>query len=182
METWPYFRSLRSLKAARHNAPIPVQSCWNGMLIMDAAPFYSSGTNDDDRLAFRAIPDSLGAKHLEGSECCLIHADNPLSASKGVWINPNVRVAYSGSAYDAVNPSKRGTNTPHIWLSSLSIAMGSWENFFRRWMFSSSAAQDRVLATRLAEWRREHPGEKESGQACLIDETQVLIFNGWMHI
>ena len=30
---------------------------------------------------------------MEGRECCLIHCDNPV-LDKGVWLNPNVRVAY----------------------------------------------------------------------------------------
>lgn len=53
---------------------------------MDASAFY------DQNLTFRGIPDDLASLHLEGSECCLIHADNPLSHSKGVFLNPNVRV------------------------------------------------------------------------------------------
>lgn len=172
MDTWPFFRSHRSRQATRQNQPIPVTSCWNGMLIMDAAPFYYK----NERLSFRAISDDLGAKHLEGSECCLIHTDNPMSQTKGVWINPDVRVGYRGTTYDSVNPSGRNS-----WLSSFSIARGSWENVVRRWT-SSPTNTDRMLSQRVADWQAEHPGRRESGRACLIDETQILIFNGWTHI
>jgi hypothetical protein len=107
------------------NQPVPVQSCWNGVgkrrldsppceintvfsfvdlhlttvpVAFDASPFYNP-----DPLRFRGIPDSLALHHLEGSECCLIHADNPQSASKGLWLNPNVRIGYDANAYSTIH-------------------------------------------------------------------------------
>ncbi|KAI9877771.1 MAG: hypothetical protein M1830_000498 [Pleopsidium flavum] len=85
---FPYFRSRASRKAIMAHEPVPVQSCWNGMVVFDATPFYGNS----DALLFRGIPDSLAEYHLEASECCLIHADNPLTARRGVWLNSNVRV------------------------------------------------------------------------------------------
>ncbi|RMZ90526.1 hypothetical protein DV736_g2252, partial [Chaetothyriales sp. CBS 134916] len=96
MATWPYFRSSASRNALKARRPVPVRSCWNGMVAMDAKPFYAS----DRPLRFRAIADSLAELHLEGSECCLIHEDNGLTAKDGVWLNPNVRVRYQKEAYD----------------------------------------------------------------------------------
>ncbi|BAE60536.1 unnamed protein product [Aspergillus oryzae RIB40] len=84
MQSWPYFRSRASRQAMKASQPVPVSSCWNGVVAMDAAPFYQHPP-----LKFRGISDSLAKSHLEGSECCLIHADNPLSREKGVWLNPN---------------------------------------------------------------------------------------------
>lgn len=48
-------------------------------MIFDVAPFYSG-------LECRGIDDSLAQKHVEASECCLIHVDNELSGeeAKGV--------------------------------------------------------------------------------------------------
>ncbi|EFY90951.1 polysaccharide export protein (CAP59) [Metarhizium acridum CQMa 102] len=57
----------------------------NGV-VMPAEPFVSS-----TKLRFRGVPDSLANYHLEGSECCLIHADNPLSRTLGVYLNPKVK-------------------------------------------------------------------------------------------
>ena len=57
---------------------------------MNAAPFY----DQVNTLRFRGVPDTLAERHVEGSECCLIHADNRLSKDLGIWINPNVRVGY----------------------------------------------------------------------------------------
>ncbi|KAH0280929.1 hypothetical protein KCU91_g636, partial [Aureobasidium melanogenum] len=77
---WPYFRSRASREALKHGKPTPVESCWNGIVAMNAKPFYQT-----PRLIFRGVSDSLAKLHVEGSECCLIHTDNPLSAEQGVW-------------------------------------------------------------------------------------------------
>jgi hypothetical protein len=57
----------------------------------------------DHPMRFRAIADSLAASHLEWSECCLIHVDNPLSPAEHIYVNPNVRVAYGVDVYDVVH-------------------------------------------------------------------------------
>ncbi|KAH9879431.1 hypothetical protein J1614_002871 [Plenodomus biglobosus] len=79
-------------------ALVPVQACWNGMIAVDAPPFYGPKP-----LRSRALPDDLASMHPEASEFCLLHADNALSALKMVWLNLNVRVAYSAEAYGTVN-------------------------------------------------------------------------------
>ncbi|EMC98548.1 glycosyltransferase family 69 protein [Baudoinia panamericana UAMH 10762] len=169
MDTWPFFRSAQSRDALTHAEPIPVSSCWNGMVAFDAAPFY-----DANPLVFRALPDSLAVSHLEASECCLIHADNPLTRSKGVWINPNVRVAYNGSSYDAMNA---GT-----WPSSWSISKGLWLNRGLRWMRALGLwRKDHSKEAKLKAWRRQDPANTESGESCVIDEMQILVWNGWGH-
>lgn len=172
MDNWPYFRSRESRDAVTHGLPVPVTSCWNGMLLMDPAPFYDKV----DPLRFRGISDSLADYHLEGSECCMIHTDNRLSHTKGVWVNTNVRVGYKPPAYEAVNPSKHSR-----WPSSFRVAVGLWQNRLLRWTTSGSSLRS-MVSKRMAAWRKKYPEEKESGGACLIDETQILIFNGWAHV
>jgi hypothetical protein len=54
-------------------------------------------------LRFRGISDTLAASDLEGSEYCLMHADNALSGRR-MYVNPQVRAGYSGEAYNAVHP------------------------------------------------------------------------------
>ncbi|KAF4929754.1 hypothetical protein CGCVW01_v001272 [Colletotrichum viniferum] len=107
MQTWPYFRSAASRAAMMAYADaVPVRSCWNGIVAMPAAPFLASEASGR-RLRFRAVADSLAEeKHLEGSECCLIHVDNPLTEHLGVWLNPRVRVGYDGDAYRWANPTE----------------------------------------------------------------------------
>ncbi|KAF1988232.1 glycosyltransferase family 69 protein [Aulographum hederae CBS 113979] len=178
-QKWPYFNSYSSRHALVSNKPIPVRSCWNGMTVFDAAPFYDKGYTSRP-LRFRGIPDSLAAYHLEGSECCLIHADNPLTPQKGVWMNPNVRVGYNAIAYDTVNPP-----TPY-WIGTWGRVWGLWDNRFARTTGSLRRALEHfVVGRRLRSWRAEktvplgkmRPRE-EKGVHCLINEMQVLVANG----
>lgn len=134
---------------------------------MDASPFY------EQNLTFRGIPDTLALRHLEGSECCLIHADNPLSPNKGVWLNPQVRVGYNGPAYDAVSQGN--------WLSMYEILAWSWKNRLMRW-FTSVWFKEHVVRWRLSAWRKEYTSNDEKGIDCLINEMQVLVYNGWAHV
>jgi hypothetical protein len=136
---------------------------------MPTEPFTSA-----TGLKFRGIDDSLALQHLEGSECCLIHADNPQSTSKGVYVNPKVRVGYSQTAYDVVN-------TGASWMSSVEILSGLWGNRIRRW-FTTPMFKEWVVSHRLRKWRRKHAGLDEPGEVCLINEMQVLIENGWKHL
>lgn len=172
METWPYFRAKTSRAAIMAGQPAQVTSCWNGMVVMDAEPFY----DQSHPLIFRGIPDGLSLAHLEGSECCLIHADNTLSITKGVWINPNVRVGYNTTAYNAI-----GAEGQVVWPSWWETITGSWKSTILR-LTSNTWSQDRTISRRIAEWQATNPGEKEVGGACIIDEMQVLIWNGWTHV
>ncbi|EMD58651.1 hypothetical protein GGP41_006101 [Bipolaris sorokiniana] len=169
MQTWPYFRARDSRQAILENRPAPVASCWNGMVAMPAEPFVS-----EPPLRFRGIPDSLAMSHLEGSECCLIHIDNPLRAEKQTYVNPQVRVGYSAEAYDAVNPQR-------YMLSAWWILKALWENRIRRWVTSPSLKEWRVRR-RVNKWRSVTKENEEAGEICLINEMQVLIENGWAHV
>ena len=176
-QTWPYFLSSTSRRALVSNRPVPVQSCWNGAVAMDAQPFY-----DEPPLKFRGVPDSLALYHLEGSECCLIHADNPLSPSKGVWLNPNVRVGYNPTAYHVVNAFSNMS-----WPPFYMRLKGLWRNRFARITGAPRRALERlVVLWRLRNWRSARTAETqeriEKGANCLINEMQVLVANGWKHL
>ncbi|KAF1958816.1 hypothetical protein CC80DRAFT_20570 [Byssothecium circinans] len=168
MQTYPYFRSSASRHAAQRHLPVPVSSCWNGMVAMPAAPFLA-----ENPLRFRAIPDSLAAFHVEGSECCLIHADNHWSTKKGVFLNPNVRVAYNGTSFDAL----RAIPEMGIW----DVYKGIWKNRLLRWT-SSPVLKEWVVGNRVKRWRKEHQKEVEPGKFCLVNEMQVIHEKGWRHV
>lgn len=167
--TFPYFRSKASRRAMILGQPVPVQSCWNGIVAFDAAPFY-----EPDSLAFRGISDSLALQHLEGSECCLIHADNPLTTTSGVWVNPHVRVGYSPEAYDAVQPRS-------VWPSLSRMISGIWSNRIWRWLTFPSW-KSFTISNRLKVWKKTSSERSEPGTFCLINEMQVLRENGWAHV
>jgi hypothetical protein len=147
------------------------------MVVFQAEPFY-----DHPPLRFRGTPDSLAMSHLEGSECCLVHIDNELSAKRGVWLNPNVRVAYNEEADKAVNPENR------IWPTSSEKVKGIWGNRIARWTGSLQRSLERsVMRSRVQRWRRKKERKEEKAlpkdeEVCLINEMQVLITNGWKHL
>lgn len=138
---------------------------------MSAEPFY----NKLRPLRFRAISDFLAQSHLEASECCLVHVDNPLSSAYGVWLNPNVRVGYNESAYRAVHDESGG-------LSSYAILTGLWKNRLLRWathMWTKSPVAERTLRASTAG----NPDfDSEPGKICLAYEMQVLDARGWLHV
>ncbi|KAF2475996.1 polysaccharide export protein [Lindgomyces ingoldianus] len=175
-QTWPYFLASASRAAIVSDQAVLVQSCWNGIVAMDADPFYANSP-----LRFRGISDSLASLHLEGSECCLIHADNPLSSVKGVWLNPDVRVGYNVDAYDIVKASPN-----HSWPSFHSRFTGIWINRLARWVGTPSRLlQHLVVLSRLRQWKSASPTKNpriEPGIYCLINEMQVLVKNGWKHL
>jgi len=194
MQSWPYFRSRASRDALKASEPVPVTSCWNGIgkiqslkalinqfktltqqpVAMNAAPFYA----DTNPLRFRGISDSLAKSHLEGSECCLVHTDNSLSTPKGVWLNPNVRVGYNSHAYDLVNPRDIRANT---WVGTATVLHGSWENRILRWL-TTTWFEESTVGRRVRTWQALGEEREETGVACLINEMQVLVANGWAHV
>ncbi|KAJ2906094.1 putative polysaccharide export protein [Zalerion maritima] len=130
-------------------------------------------------LEFRGVPDSLADLHLEGSECCLIHADNPLSdhPDYGVWLNPNVRVGYTVPAYEAV----KGGTFPR---KGMDAVWGVWSNRLWRMRGTVQVSLERwTVASRLARWKKEGlEGREERGDFCLINEMQIMWSNGWRHL
>lgn len=135
---------------------------------MPTAPFI------ENRLRFRAIADTLAAYHVEGSEWCLLHADNPLHDTEKVFINPRVRVGYSGKFYNWSHP--RGA-----WLSLYQITTGIWFNRLER-TFTSAWASHHAVRARVRSWLRMSEGNEERAPYCLVDEMQVLRRNGWAHV
>jgi hypothetical protein len=171
--TWPYFRSRESRHAMKRHRPVPVASCWNGIVSMPAHIF----TPETNPLTFRALPDAIAAHHFEASECCLIHADNPLFATKPILLNPAVRVGYNHTAYDAVHEQDP-------WLSYYDIFEGLWENRIKRWVsmwFHSDRGRQRHLLRSLKATEKE-VGVSEIAPWCVVDEMQVLAADGWRHV
>ncbi|KAF2091803.1 glycosyltransferase family 69 protein [Saccharata proteae CBS 121410] len=169
--TFPYFASHESRSAIKAGSPVPVRSCWNGMIVFDATPYYTKLKN----LRFRSLPDNLAKEHLEASECCLIHADNPYSDAHGVFVNPAVRVGYDKAAYDAVNPGDGWS-----WVGLVDLIKGTWVNRLKRW-FALRKSKEDVVQLKIFERERKLK-TPEPGAFCAIDEMQVLRIDGWAHV
>lgn len=136
---------------------------------MPADPFLGG----DHALRFRGANDSLAKHHLEGSECCLIHADNPLSATKGIFLNPAVQVGYNMTAYNAIH-------SPNAVMSPLRMYARIWQSRIIRW-FTTPWFKKRVVHNRVTKWEKD-TSEKELGEYCLVDEMQVIFERGWKHV
>jgi len=193
MHTWPFFRSAASRHAIVAGQPTPVQSCWNGIVAMKATPFYSEFRGQ--ALRFRGVSDSLALEHIEGSECCLIHYDNPISKDLGVWINPAVRVGYCHPglhkakfaydwdlfkrvcswAYEGVHPGPGQS-----WVSYWRIMRGLWENRARR-VITVRWLRNWKVEHRVRAWLARDEDHVEVGRSCLVDEMQVIEPHGWLH-
>ncbi|KAL8765604.1 MAG: hypothetical protein Q9209_007386 [Squamulea sp. 1 TL-2023] len=170
---YPYFTSTLSRKALMSGNDVPVRSCWNGIVAFDASPFQRPG----NPLRFRGIPDTLAQYHVEASECCLIHYDNPLSADNGVYMNPAVRVAYSAPAYAAVSPTSMGDRVKTQWPTRSELFWGYWKSrwtWWARWPASLTK-----VWWRIKRWRSGFPDVVEPGLACAGDLAMVLTSNGW---
>jgi hypothetical protein len=124
-------------------------------------------------LRFRGLPDTLAQSHLEASECCLLYADNPLSTSKPILLNPAVRVGYNGSAYDVMHSAEAV-------LSPLQIWSAVWENRLRRWV-TATWWKEWVVQQRIMLWTKV-TGQEEKGEFCAINEMQVIMERGWKHV
>ncbi|KAK4942672.1 hypothetical protein LTR10_017621 [Elasticomyces elasticus] len=176
MTSFPYFRSVESRETMLQGRAIKVQSCWNGMIAMDTAPFYEG-------LRFRALPDSLASKHLEASECCLIHTDMTAMnlAGNGIYMNPSVRVGYTVNAYNLTHAGPEKT-----FVSSMQYVKGMWLNRIRRNVLPTVPKVIKEIDTKIARWKKEGGNSlekrEETGQLCIIDEQHILIWNGWKHV
>ncbi|KAH6896399.1 cryptococcal mannosyltransferase 1-domain-containing protein, partial [Coprinopsis sp. MPI-PUGE-AT-0042] len=165
---YPYFGAGPTREALLRGQPVPVTSCWNGMTAFDAKPFVSR-TNP---LRFRGVDDTLAQHHVEASECCLIHADNPESKRKGVWVNPHVRVAYHEDAYLLMRN----------WPTLKDKVTGAWFNF--RNDFSGMPYPKEWITNAVKNWLEEDATREgsEPGLFCLEDQMQILTAQSWQTV
>lgn len=177
MKSFPYFRSEDSRNAMLAGRATKVQSCWNGMIVLDTAPFY-------DGLRFRALPDSLASKHLEASECCLIHTDMMAmmgSAARGIYVNPSVRVGYTVNAYNLTH-----SGPDQNFVTGTQYVTGVWLNRIKRKILGRVTKATQDVGRKMERWRKEGSSSlesrEESGEMCIIDEQHILIWNGWKHV
>lgn len=101
---YPYFSRERDQRKLREAKPIPVYSCWNGMIALKAKPFYEG-------LRFRAA----ASGECRASECTLFCKDLWNAGHGNIVIDPAVALSYDHAAAShlAVEPPAGVGNFKH---------------------------------------------------------------------
>jgi hypothetical protein len=84
----------------KRHLPIQVQSCWNGIAILDPEPFY---TPPHTRFRMARIAEG----ECSASECSLICNDYWASGYGRIMMVPRVKLAYDHKVYDIIHPERR---------------------------------------------------------------------------
>jgi hypothetical protein len=148
---------------------VPVKSCWNGLVAFDTEPFYG-----ENPLKFWGVSDEVANLNIEGIERCLIHSDNYLLRElKGVWLNPNVRVAYQEWTYLVVNPTPENMR---IWLREQRMDLGFLANIHERWLgWAKLWKETKIVKDIVEEWMQE---SKKDGISTAEKPLEFLYWNG----
>jgi alpha-1,3-mannosyltransferase len=88
------FRDPDSSHRFQRHLPIQVQSCWNGIAILDPAPMYAH-----PHVRFRMA--RLGEGECSASECSLICNDYWQAGYGRIIMVPRVRLAYDKQVFDS---------------------------------------------------------------------------------
>ncbi|KAG6864290.1 hypothetical protein C0991_010786 [Blastosporella zonata] len=107
LENAPFERIFHHQEASQRfqrHLPVQVQSCWNGIAILDPAPFYTP-----PQVRFRM------ARIMEGecsaSECSLICNDYWEAGYGRIMMVPRVKLAYDRKVFDIIHPPRRNLTT-----------------------------------------------------------------------
>ncbi|KAH9903354.1 glycosyltransferase family 69 protein [Cubamyces lactineus] len=80
--------------------PLQVQSCWNGIAVLDPAPFYAP-----PHVRFRMARITEG--ECSASECSLICNDYWEAGYGRILMVPRVKLAYDHRVFDIIHPARR---------------------------------------------------------------------------
>jgi alpha-1,3-mannosyltransferase len=80
--------------------PIQVQSCWNGIAILDPEPFYLP-----PHVKFRMA--KIADNECSASECSLICNDYWNAGYGRIMMVPRVKLAYDHRVFDIIHPTRR---------------------------------------------------------------------------
>ncbi|WVQ70541.1 hypothetical protein IAR50_000060 [Cryptococcus sp. DSM 104548] len=94
------FHHTESNHRFQRHLPIQVQSCWNGIAILDPAPFY-----EPPHARFRMA--NLAQGECSASECSLICNDYFNAGYGRIIMVPRVKLAYDQKVYDIIHPERR---------------------------------------------------------------------------
>lgn len=94
------FVHAESNRRFQHHLPIQVQSCWNGVAVLDPTPFY-----DANPVKFRMA--DIAEKECSASECSLICNDYFTKGYGRIIMVPRVKLAYDKKVFDIIHPDRR---------------------------------------------------------------------------
>ncbi|KIJ25910.1 glycosyltransferase family 69 protein [Sphaerobolus stellatus SS14] len=94
------FHHEESAERFQHHLPIQVQSCWNGIAVLDPAPFYKP-----PHVKFRMARIAEG--ECSASECSLICNDYWNAGYGRIVMVPRVKLAYDKRVFDIIHPPRR---------------------------------------------------------------------------
>ncbi|KAJ9110059.1 hypothetical protein QFC19_001729 [Naganishia cerealis] len=94
------FHHTESEKRFMSHLPVQVQSCWNGIAVLDPAPFYAPNP-----VKFRMA--RLAENECSASECGLICNDYFNAGYGRIIMVPRVKLAYDRRVYDVIHPERR---------------------------------------------------------------------------
>ncbi|GAA5968843.1 hypothetical protein JCM21900_001795 [Sporobolomyces salmonicolor] len=94
------FRDMESSHRFQRHLPVQVQSCWNGIAVLDPAPFYAH-----PHVRFRMA--KLSAGECSASECSLICNDYWNAGYGRIIMIPRVKLAYDRQVWDIIHPERR---------------------------------------------------------------------------
>ncbi|KZS96751.1 hypothetical protein SISNIDRAFT_482545 [Sistotremastrum niveocremeum HHB9708] len=94
------FHHEESSSRFQRHLPVQVQSCWNGIAILDPAPIYQP-----PRIKFRMA--DIASGECSASECSLIGNDYWAAGFGRIVMVPRVKLAYDKRVYDIIHPPRR---------------------------------------------------------------------------
>ncbi|KAG6331434.1 hypothetical protein ID866_7653 [Astraeus odoratus] len=94
------FQDPDSSERFQRHLPIQVQSCWNGIAILDPAPFYTP-----PYVRFRMA--RLAEGECSASECSLICNDYWEAGYGRILMVPRVKLAYDSKVFDIIHPQRK---------------------------------------------------------------------------
>ncbi|KIO24406.1 glycosyltransferase family 69 protein [Tulasnella calospora MUT 4182] len=94
------FHHSESSRRFQSHLPIQVQSCWNGIAVLDPAPLYAQ-----PHVKFRMA--KLHEGECSASECSLIGNDYWNAGYGRIIMVPRVKLAYDKRVFDIIHPARR---------------------------------------------------------------------------
>ncbi|KAL5514622.1 hypothetical protein ACEPAG_1938 [Sanghuangporus baumii] len=84
----------------QRHLPIQVQSCWNGIAVLDPAPLYAA-----PHVRFRMA--RIRERECSASECSLLCNDYWAAGYGRIVMVPRVKLAYDNKVFEIVHPARR---------------------------------------------------------------------------